>query len=196
MVANYLTDERDLVPMIAGIRLMRRIFATAPFAAHFRDEVLPGKGYQSDEELTEYLRANAQSMYHPVGTCRMGADADAVVDQRLRVRGIGGLRVADASVMPRISSGNTNAPTLMIAEKAADLIVEDRINDGRPTPLMLKTALPSGFDSIRASNEATSAVPTGRSRRTWRHPAPQPSAPRRRLWWHAHCKYCPRHTVH
>jgi choline dehydrogenase len=135
MVANYLTDERDLVPMIAGIRLMRRIFATAPFAAHFRDEVLPGKGYQSDEELTEYLRANAQSMYHPVGTCRMGADADAVVDQRLRVRGIGGLRVADASVMPRISSGNTNAPTLMIAEKAADLIVEDRINDGRPTPL-------------------------------------------------------------
>jgi choline dehydrogenase len=126
MVANYLTDARDIPPMIEGIRLMRRIFETAPFAVHFRNEALPGAGFQSDEQLTEYLRANAQSMYHPVGTCRMGHATDAVVDRRLCVRGIGRLRVVDASIMPTISSGNTNAPTLMIAEKGADMIVEDR----------------------------------------------------------------------
>ena len=126
MVANYLTDDRDMPPMIAGIRLLRRIFNTAPFAAQFRGESLPGPQYQTDNELAEYLRANAQSMYHPVGTCRMGTDANAVVDPRLCVCGMGGLRVVDASIMPRISSGNTNAPTLMIAEKAADMILEDR----------------------------------------------------------------------
>ena len=126
MVANYLTDERDLAPMIAGMRLLRRIFATSPFAEHFRGEVFPGPGYETDEQLIEYLRANAQSMYHPVGTCRMGGDGEAVVDQRLRVRGIGALRVVDASIMPRVPSGNTNAPTIMIAEKAVDMILEDR----------------------------------------------------------------------
>lgn len=125
MVANYLTDERDLRPMIEGIRLIRRIFDSEPFKAHFQGEVLPGTQYQTDEQLTAYLRDNAQSMYHPVGTCRMGTDSDAVVDARLRVRGIAGLRVVDASVMPRIPSGNTNAPTIMIAEKAADMIIED-----------------------------------------------------------------------
>ena len=128
MVANYLTDDRDMPPMIAGIRLLRRIFTTAPFAEHFRGESLPGTQHQTDSELAEYLRANAQSMYHPVGTCRMGTDANAVVDPRLCLHGIAGLRVVDASIMPRISSGNTNAPTLMIAEKAADMILEDQRN--------------------------------------------------------------------
>ena len=126
MVANYLTDDRDMPPMIAGLKLLRRIFDTTPFVEHFRGEILPGTQYQTDDELAEYLRANAQSMYHPVGTCRMGTDADAVVDARLCLRGIASLRVVDASIMPRISSGNTNAPTLMIAEKAADMILEDQ----------------------------------------------------------------------
>ncbi|MFG1392295.1 GMC family oxidoreductase [Xanthobacter agilis] len=126
MVANYLTDERDLAPMVAGLKLVRRIFATEPFAAGFTGEILPGAACRGDDDLVAYLRANAQSMYHPVGTCRMGTGSDAVVDARLRVHGIEGLRVVDASVMPRISSGNTNAPTIMIAEKAADMIREDR----------------------------------------------------------------------
>ena len=129
MVANYLTDERDLEPMTKGIRLIRRIFDSDPFRSSFRGELLPGTGYQTDAQLSDYLRSNAQSMYHPVGTCRMGGDSGAVVDARLRVRGLEGLRVVDASVMPRISSGNTNAPTIMIAEKAADMIIEDQRSD-------------------------------------------------------------------
>jgi choline dehydrogenase len=126
MVANYLTDERDLQPLIEGIRVIRRIFNAEPFKSHFRGELLPGVPFQSDAELTEYLRGNAQSMYHPVGTCRMGTDDGAVVDPQLRVRGLHGLRVVDASIMPRIPSGNTNAPTIMVAEKAADMILAEK----------------------------------------------------------------------
>jgi choline dehydrogenase len=127
MVANYFSDERDLQPMVEAIRLIRRIFVTSPFLEHYEGEVLPGDEYRTDMELRTYLRENGQSMYHPVGTCRMGRGSDAVVDQRLRVHGIEGLRVVDASVMPKIVSGNTNAPTIMIADKAADMILEDRI---------------------------------------------------------------------
>lgn len=126
MIAGYLTDDRDLAPMIEGLRLIRRIFATSPFKEHVVAETLPGDAYQSDADLVSYLRQYAQSMYHPVGTCKMGNDANAVVDDRLRVRGIQGLRVVDASIMPLITSGNTNAPTIMIAEKAADMILADR----------------------------------------------------------------------
>jgi choline dehydrogenase len=126
MVANYLTDERDLAPMIAGIRLIRRVFESTPFREHFRGETLPGPSYDTDDKLVEYLRAYAQSMYHPVGTCKMGNDAGAVVDHQLRVHGVERLRVVDASIMPRITSGNTNAPTIMIAEKAADMILQAR----------------------------------------------------------------------
>ena len=123
MVANCLTDTRDVQPLIEGIRVIRRIFGESPFKEHFKGELLPGTQYQADAQLTEYLRANAQSMYHPVGTCRIGSDADAVVDHQLRVKGIEGLRVVDASVMPRLPSGNTTAPTIMIAEKAANMIL-------------------------------------------------------------------------
>ena len=126
MVANYLTDKRDVQPLIEGIRVIRRIFGESPFKEHFKGELLPGAAHQSDAQLTEYLRANAQSMYHPVGTCKMGIGADAVVDHQLRVIGIEGLRVVDASVMPLIPSGNTNAPTIMIAEKAADMILGEK----------------------------------------------------------------------
>ncbi len=127
MVANYLTDPRDLPTLVAGLRLIRRIFATRPFADFYKAEDLPGPGITSDDDLVAFLRDNAQSMYHPVGTCRMGPSAadGAVVDARLRVHGIDGLRVVDASVMPVVPSGNTNAPAIMVAEKAADMLRED-----------------------------------------------------------------------
>lgn len=138
MVANYLTDPRDLPPLVAGLRLIRRILAAKPVADFFRGELMPGPDVRTDDELVAYLRANAQSMYHPVGTCSMGPSParGAVVDPRLRVHGIAGLRVVDASVMPTIPSGNTNAPAIMVAEKAADLIREDACAaQGRKTPL-------------------------------------------------------------
>lgn len=127
MVANYLTDPRDLPTLVYGLRLIRRIFSTAPFASIFEREELPGLGCDSDDDLVAYLRDNAQSMYHPVGTCRMGPASDprSVVDARLRVHGVEGLRVVDASIMPVVPSGNTNAPTVMVAAKAADLLLQD-----------------------------------------------------------------------
>jgi len=106
-----------------GLRLIRKIFSQSPFAQHNRGELIPGSQYVSDEQLIDYIRAQAQSMYHPVGTCKMGVDTQAVVDSHLRVRGIGGLRVVDASIMPKVTSGNTNAPVIMIAEKASQLIL-------------------------------------------------------------------------
>ncbi len=125
MVANFLTDERDIAPILVGLRMIRRIFATAPLAEHFEREVMPGAQKTSDEDLIGYLRETANSMYHPAGSCRMGSDDGAVVDPRLSVRGVSGLRVADASIMPRVTSGNTNAPTIMIADKAASMINQD-----------------------------------------------------------------------
>jgi choline dehydrogenase len=122
---NYLTAQDDMRAMIEGIRVIRRIFAAQPMAEHVVSEATPGVAAQSDEELAAYLRQYAQAMYHPVGSCRMGGDMNAVVDARLRVHGIDGLRVIDASVMPSIVSGNTNAPTIMIAEKGADMVRED-----------------------------------------------------------------------
>ena len=122
---NYLAAEEDCRAMIEGVRIIRRIFAAEPMAAHVAAETMPGVATQSDADILAYLRGHAQAMYHPVGSCRMGDDGKAVVDARLRVRGIANLRVVDASIMPSIVSGNTNAPTVMIAEKAADMIRED-----------------------------------------------------------------------
>jgi choline dehydrogenase len=122
---NYLTADEDMRAMIEGVRIIRRIFAASPLAAHVVSEATPGAAAQSDAELSAYLRQYAQAMYHPVGSCKMGSDGNAVVDARLRVHGIDGLRVIDASIMPSIVSGNTNAPTIMIAEKGADMIRED-----------------------------------------------------------------------
>lgn len=125
MVANYMKEEQDRLTMIGGIRLAQEIAATNPVASRVKGYVSPDHRLASDEDILTYVRSTAQSVYHPVGTCKMGQDTMAVVDGRLRVRGVAGLRVADASVMPRITSGNTNAPAIVIGEKAADLIRED-----------------------------------------------------------------------
>ncbi|MGA9314987.1 MAG: GMC family oxidoreductase N-terminal domain-containing protein [Solirubrobacteraceae bacterium] len=119
---SYLSDERDFKPMLHGIRLARQI-ANAPALARWsRGEREPGSEQNSDAELKQWLGHRAQSSYHPVGTCRMGGDADAVVDPQLRLQGVEGLWVADASVMPTIVSANTNAACLMIGERAADFV--------------------------------------------------------------------------
>lgn len=123
---GLLNDEDDLIRLRKGLQAARRILAQEPFKPYGLTEVLPGEHVQGDEELDSYVREHARTVYHPVGTCAMGVGDDAVVDPRLRVRGVHGLRVVDASVMPTIVSGNTNAPTIMIAEKAADMIIEDR----------------------------------------------------------------------
>ncbi len=121
---NYLSSERDVQVMIEGLRLARKIGQARALDAYRGDEFLPGEAAQSDADLAEFLRERSETLYHPVGTCRMGEDPLAVVDPALRVRGVEGLRVVDASVIPTIISGHTNAPSIMIAEKAADLIRE------------------------------------------------------------------------
>ena len=123
--ANYLDNEEDLSVMREGMRWIRKVFTTAPLADFLKREVSPGAMVTSDGDWENYIRDNAQSVYHPVGTCAMGVDAMAVVDPQLKVHGMEGLRVIDASVMPRITSCNTNAPTIMIGEKGASMILAE-----------------------------------------------------------------------
>jgi choline dehydrogenase len=122
---NYLSDPNDQRVLNAGIRITRQIFASPPLAQHSVVEILPGPDAVTDEDLAEYSRRFGTTIFHPVGTCRMGEGPGAVVDSRLRVHGMAGLRVIDASVMPTLTTGNTNAPTIMIAEKGAVMIRED-----------------------------------------------------------------------
>jgi choline dehydrogenase-like flavoprotein len=122
--ANYLSTDADMRTMIEGVRLSRRIAHAHAFDVYRGEEIHPGAGATSDESIAEFLRNEVETLYHPVGTCKMGNDPLAVVDARLRVQGIERLRVVDASVMPTIPAGNTNAPTIMIAEKAAEMIRE------------------------------------------------------------------------
>ena len=124
---NYLSASADSQVAADAIRLTRRICAADALAPYAPTEFLPGSSAETDEELAKAAGDIGTTIFHPVGTARMGQDPDAVVDERLRVHGLTGLRVADASVMPTITSGNTNAPTMMIAEKAAAMILEDHL---------------------------------------------------------------------
>lgn len=119
---NYLATEEDRRALRQGLKMAREIFAAPPLAPYRGPEFKPGAAVVSDDEIDAYIRATAETIYHPVGTCRMGTDPTSVVDGELKVRGVAGLRVVDASVMPTLIGGNTNAPTMMIAEKAADMI--------------------------------------------------------------------------
>ncbi len=119
---NHLSAEADLRTLRAGVKAAREVYATAPLKDMIGDEMFPGTGVKTDAEIDAYIRSTAITMYHPTSTCRMGIDTEAVVDGELKVNGVSGLRVVDASVMPFVPGGHTNAPTIMIAEKAADLM--------------------------------------------------------------------------
>ena len=123
ILTNSLTEPDDVVSLVAGVRLAREIAATEPLKSAVAREIFPGPGVADDDgDIEAHVRRRVELLYHPVGTCRIGADEDAVVDPELRVRGLEGLRVADASVIPVIPGGNTNAPTIMVGERAADLV--------------------------------------------------------------------------
>lgn len=122
---RYLSEDRDRRTAIAGLRFVRKLFAAPALAKHIAMETQPGADVQSDEELLDYLRQNGSTVFHATSTCRMGPDPMSVVDSRLCVRGLERLRVIDASVMPTVTSTNTNAPTIMIAEKGASMVLED-----------------------------------------------------------------------
>jgi choline dehydrogenase len=122
---RYLTSPLDRDTVVAGLKLLRGIMDRPPMRRYVAEERVPGPQAQSDAELLAFARSAGTTVFHPTSTCRMGADAGAVVDERLRVRGIGGLRVVDASIMPTVVSGNTNAAVVMIAEKGADMILQD-----------------------------------------------------------------------
>ena len=128
---RYLSTHEDRTVAADALRLTRRIAAQPALERYAPEEFLPGAQFQSADELARIAGDIGTTIFHPVGTCRMGAadDASAVVDSRLRVRGVAGLRIVDASIMPTITSGNTNSPTLMIAERGAEMIRADRLGD-------------------------------------------------------------------
>jgi choline dehydrogenase len=122
LVGNHLTEADDVAALIAGYRRLQEIADMEPLASARGRPLVPDHELETDEEIEAFVREETELLYHPAGTCRMGADQSSVVDPQLRVRGVDGLRVADASIMPTITGGNTNAPTIMIGEKAADLV--------------------------------------------------------------------------
>jgi choline dehydrogenase-like flavoprotein len=123
---NFHAVEADRKLSIAGVRLAREILAQPALAKHIVRERYPSKDAQSDEDILAYIRQYASVDYHPVGTCKMGRDEMAVVDPQLRVRGLEGIRVIDSSVMPNLISGNTNAPSIMIGEKGASMVLKEK----------------------------------------------------------------------
>ena len=128
--ANYLADPLDREMIVAVLKLARKIASQPALARLIVRETRPGPTVATDDELLDYARRTAQTCWHPSGTCRMGSDGDAVVDPELRVRGIGGLRVVDMSVVPFLTASNTNIPAIMIAEKGADLVLRDAAATG------------------------------------------------------------------
>ena len=134
---GYLTAESDLRRLVAGVRIAERLCDTAALRPYVGAPMAPYPGKVDDETVATLVREHAQTAFHPVGTCHMGSDDAAVVDSELRVHGLDGLRVVDASVMPRIIRGHTHAPTVMIAERAADLI---RASNHQPEPELADTA--------------------------------------------------------
>jgi len=120
---NFLSAQHDRDGLLAAIRKGRELMATSPLKEITGEEIAPGAQMQTDDELLDWVRHNAETTYHPVGTCKMGNDPMAVVDPELRVHGIDGLRIADASIMPTLTSGNTNAPCIMIGEKCAQMVL-------------------------------------------------------------------------
>ena len=125
IIPNYLSTNSDKKIAIDSIKVARKIADADSLKKYILEEYVPGPSFKSDEELLEAAKNNSQSIYHPVGTCKMGNDIDSVVDEKLKVYGVSGLRVVDASIMPELVSGNTNAPTMMIAEKASEMILAD-----------------------------------------------------------------------
>ncbi|MGY8960249.1 MAG: GMC family oxidoreductase, partial [Alphaproteobacteria bacterium] len=125
IIPNYMSVDSDLEVMLSGIKQARKIFDAPALAPYTAGETRPNTPIETIEDVRKFAQETGTTVYHPVGTCKMGEDPKAVVDSRLRVHGLSGLRVVDASVMPVVTTGNTNAPTIMIAEKAADMIRED-----------------------------------------------------------------------
>jgi choline dehydrogenase len=124
---NYMSAEEDREALVKGYKAIQQILYSDPLIKYIKKEKFPSKKLESSDEILDFLRNYIQTLYHPVGTCRMGLDLESVVDQRLKVRGVLGLRVVDASVMPKIIRGNTQAPVMMIAERAAEFILKDRL---------------------------------------------------------------------
>ena len=122
---NFLSAQIDRDSLVGGMKVARRIVGQLAMQRFIEAEVSPGAGVESDEQWLDFARRNGQTIYHPIGTCRMGSDAAAVTDVRLRVNGLTGLRVVDASVMPKMVSGNTQAAVMMVAERGAEMILED-----------------------------------------------------------------------
>ena len=120
---NFLSAHGDIETLRNGVKILRKVFSQKAFDNLKGEEVSPGTSVSSDKELDDWIRATAETIYHPAGTCKMGVDPMAVVDPKLKVKGVANLRVADASIMPTLVGGNTNAPSIMIGEKAADLII-------------------------------------------------------------------------
>jgi choline dehydrogenase-like flavoprotein len=152
MDPHYLEEDEDMQLLVRGIRYSRELAKTEPLAKYLKGEATPGPSVQTDEEIRAAVRLYGKTIYHPVGTCKMGNDAAAVVDATLKVRGIQGLRVADASIMPKIVGGNTNAPSIMIGEKAADMILAARVAPRRETPR-------TGARGAQAADQSLDQVP-------------------------------------